>query len=124
TMAIWKMGNLYMLRSKWDEAIPHLEKAIQYAPNLAQAHRDLGKAYFQKNELEKAVREYRKVAELDPEEDTVHYRLSQIYRKLGRMEEAQAELKIFEALAKKVKAAQNPLLPGLGGSSESGQEVN
>jgi hypothetical protein len=64
------------------------------------------------------------VAELDPEEDTVHYRLSQIYRKLGRSEEAQTELKIFETLAKKVKAAQNPLLPGLGGQAESEPEPN
>jgi tetratricopeptide (TPR) repeat protein len=40
-MALWKMGNLYLLRSKWDEAIPYLEKATQLAPNLAQAHRDL-----------------------------------------------------------------------------------
>jgi len=116
------MGNLQLLQSRWDEAILHLERAIQYAPDLAQAHRDLGKAYFQKNELEKAAKEYAKVAELDPEEDTVHYRLSQIYKKLGRIEEAQAELKIFETLAKKVKAAQNPLLPGLGGSPPADRE--
>ena len=108
-----------MLKSNWDEAIPYLEKAILHAPNLAQAHRDLGKAYFQKNELEKAVQHYLKVVQLDPEEDTSHYRLAAIYRKQGRTQEAQAEMKIFETLAKKVKAAQNPLLPGLGGSAES-----
>ena len=118
-LAIWKIGNLYMLKSNWDEAIPYLEKAILHAPNLAQAHRDLGKAYFQKNELEKAVQHYLKVVQLDPEEDTSHYRLAAIYRKQGRTQEAQAEMKIFETLAKKVKAAQNPLLPGLGGSAES-----
>ena len=121
-LAIWKIGNLYMLKSSWDEAIPYLEKAILYAPNLAQAHRDLGKAYFQKNELEKAVQHYQKVIELDPEEDTSHYRLAAIYKRQGRTQEAQAEMKIFETLAKKVKAAQNPLLPGLGGSAESERE--
>jgi tetratricopeptide (TPR) repeat protein len=121
-MAIWKIGNLYMLKSSWDEAIPYLEKAILLAPSLAQAHRDLGKAYFQKNELEKAMRHYQKVIELDPEEDTSHYRLAAIYKRQGRTQEAQAEMKIFETLAKKVKAAQNPLLPGLRGSTESERE--
>ena len=121
-MAIWKIGNLYIVKSSWDEAIPYLEKAILLAPKLAQAHRDLGKAYFQKNELEKATKHYRKVIELDPEEDTSHYRLAAIYKRQGRTQEAQVEMKIFETLAKKVKAAQNPLLPGLGGSNDTERE--
>jgi tetratricopeptide (TPR) repeat protein len=110
-LAIWKIGDIYLFQSRWDDAIPYLEKAIQLRPELGQAHRDLGKAYFQKNELDKAIVEFKKVAELAPDEDTVHYRLATIYKKLGRKADADAELKIFEALNTKAQAARNPLLP-------------
>jgi tetratricopeptide (TPR) repeat protein len=45
-MSLWKMGNICLFRGRWDEGIPYLEKATRLAPNLPQAHRDLGKAYF------------------------------------------------------------------------------
>lgn len=105
------MGNICLFRGRSDEGIPYLEKATRLAPNLPQAHRDLGKAYFEKEELEKAVAEYKRVAELDPQEDTVHYRLAAIYRKLGRKEQAQTETTLFQTLNRKAQASRNPMLP-------------
>ena len=110
-MSMWKIANVYLSQSRWDDAIPMLEKSVRLQPDLAQAYRDLGKAYFQKNELEKAIVVYNKVVELAPDEDTVHYRLANIYKKLGRKAEAEAEMKIFATLNKKVQATRNPLLP-------------
>jgi tetratricopeptide (TPR) repeat protein len=101
-LALWKLGNTCLARNRSAESLPYLERALALKPDLAQAHRDLGKALMQQQQWEPALEHFRKVTELAPDEPSVHYRMALVYRKLGRSAEEQAELELFQ----KKKSAQ------------------
>ena len=48
------------------EAVSYFEKAVQAAPESAQAHFELAKAYSIKGDFRKAYAAYLKVVQLDP----------------------------------------------------------
>ncbi|MEW6672578.1 MAG: tetratricopeptide repeat protein [Thermodesulfobacteriota bacterium] len=65
--ALHGMGLNYMATGRSREAGVMLEKAIQFAPRIAELYFDLGRAYTMAREYEKAVKAYQKVMELVPD---------------------------------------------------------
>lgn len=90
-------------------AIPYLLKAVQLAPNDAQAHRELGKAYLLSNQLEPAQRELEAAAGIDPQNAPTHYLLSQVYRKRGLTASANAEAARYTELSAGHSSPDDPL---------------
>jgi Flp pilus assembly protein TadD len=52
--------------SKFDEAMPHVDKAIELYPKFAEAYNDRGLIERRQNRLEDAEKSFRKAMELDP----------------------------------------------------------
>jgi tetratricopeptide (TPR) repeat protein len=115
-LAVWKLGNVHLLRRDAGKALPYLKNAIALKPDLPQAHRDLGSALIQRGEVLEAIEHFKKVTELAPDEDTVYYRLALAYRKLGRKTEEQQALAEF-ARRKRASQARNSISGVPGGES-------
>jgi tetratricopeptide (TPR) repeat protein len=49
-----QLGNLYSDQNKYAEAVPEYEKALQFSPDLADAHYRLGQAYVRTGDKERA----------------------------------------------------------------------
>ena len=112
-LVTWKLGNIYLSERKYDLAFRYLNKAIQQKPNLAQAHRDLGRALFQTGDYEGAIGHLKTVAQLAPDESTAHYLMAQAYRKLGKTKEQNAELELFGVLREaEQKRMKRPAITG------------
>ncbi len=67
--AEWHADRGYKLfhQGLYDEAIKECTKAIELAPDFAEAYNARGIAYVQKNELNQAIADFDKAIELDPE---------------------------------------------------------
>jgi tetratricopeptide (TPR) repeat protein len=75
-----------------------LKKSIVLAPNLAEAHLQLGNLYSDQRKYPEAIPEYRKARELNADLADVHYRLAQAYLRTGEKDLAQEELKTYQQL--------------------------
>jgi DNA-binding winged helix-turn-helix (wHTH) protein/Flp pilus assembly protein TadD len=72
-----------------------LVKALDLAPNLAEAHFARGLVLWTKAKgfpHEQAIRAFKRALALDPEADEPHHQLSMVYSHVGLLEEAQLEL--------------------------------
>ena len=111
-LATWKLGNIYLSERKYDLAFRFLNKALQQKPNLAQAHRDLGRALFQTGDYEGAIGHLKTVVQL-ADESTAHYLMAKAYRKLGKTKEQSAELELFDVLREaEQKRSKRPAITG------------
>jgi tetratricopeptide (TPR) repeat protein len=92
------LGRLLLDQNHPKQAIPHLVRATEIAPNVSEAHELLGKAYNQLNELPRAESELEKAVSLSPDVARLHYILGQVYRREGLMARAKAEFDRCAAL--------------------------
>lgn len=96
-----------------EEAIAHLERAVELAPHSRDARLHLGRAYATAGRDAEALREFRIVVSQDPENDDAHYRLSVLLKKLGQPDEARKHLERFESLKNlELARMREQLLPG------------
>jgi len=75
-----------------------LKKAVALAPNLAEAHQQLGNLYSDQRKYAESIPEYLKARELNPDLADVHYRLAQSYVRTGEKDLAQQELQVYQQL--------------------------
>jgi Flp pilus assembly protein TadD len=54
-------------QGRFDEAIVHLQKALEIKPNLVEAHYNLGFALCSKGRLDEAIRELQETLKLKPD---------------------------------------------------------
>ncbi len=98
------LGEMYLLgRRDPDKAIPYFERAIQYDPDDAQAHYDLGSACLKKNDIEAAQKSLTRAIQLDPGHSRAHYLLAKVLQRQGKKAEAEAEF----ALSQKLQAQEH-----------------
>jgi type IV pilus assembly protein PilF len=71
----YDIGLVYYYRERYDQAIPHFEKAIQLRPDFAPAINGLGNSYSAKGDWDKAIEAYQKIIE-DVFYGTPHFALS------------------------------------------------
>ena len=75
-----------------------LKKSVALAPNLAEAHLQLGNLYSDQRKYPEAIPEYLRARDLNPDLADVHYRLAQAYVRTGEKDLAQEELKTYQQL--------------------------
>jgi Tfp pilus assembly protein PilF len=71
----YDIGLVYYYRERYDQAIPHFERAIQLKPEFAPAINGLGNAYSAQGDWDKAIEAYQKIIE-DVFYGTPHFALS------------------------------------------------
>ena len=78
--------------NRLDEAISHLEKALEQDPSFVDGMEALGQFYFQAQRLDDAIRVTQKFCALAPDAVMAHTNLSRLYQKKGMIKEAEEEL--------------------------------
>ncbi len=71
----YDIGLVYYYRERYDQAIPHFERAIRLRPDFAPAINSLGNSYSAKGDWDKAIEAYQKIIE-DVFYGTPHFALS------------------------------------------------
>jgi tetratricopeptide (TPR) repeat protein len=109
------LGRVYLDQDQFQKAIPCLERAVRSAPELLEAHADLGRVYLRAGKPDPAAGELEKALPLDRSGD-LHYLLFQCYSALGRRESASNALARSRALRKAAFAGDRAKLFGAGGT--------
>jgi tetratricopeptide (TPR) repeat protein len=78
-----------------------LKKTVDLDPKFGAGYLQLGIFYSDRGDSTKALAAYQKATEASPELEEAHYRLAQAYNRAGEKSKAQAELQLYEQLAKK-----------------------
>lgn len=84
---VWKVLGV-ALRGQGKEALPALQKAIEFAPDDADAHNNLGNALKELGQPVAAVASYRRALALHPDFAEAHRNLGNALTDLGQFEEA------------------------------------
>lgn len=89
------IGNVYLERGQYDEAIKLYQTAIKLKPDFLEAQNNLGMAYAKLGKFNDAVVELRNALKLDPTNLTVHSTLADAYAKQWKNREAIEEYRII-----------------------------
>jgi tetratricopeptide (TPR) repeat protein/uncharacterized membrane protein YgcG len=84
------LSSFYIRTEQGAEATRLATKAVQLAPDLAEAHQGLGVALRVSLRLDEAAAEYKRALELDPNSKTARRSLAELDRGFGKAEEALA----------------------------------
>jgi tetratricopeptide (TPR) repeat protein len=87
-LAYYNYGELVIRQNRFDEAIPILEKAIQFKTGFALPYNSLGLIYDHQGRYTEALAMYQKAIELDPNYGDAYNNLGIYYAKQGRYGDA------------------------------------
>jgi Tfp pilus assembly protein PilF len=85
------LGSLLMEQSRVGEAIPLLQKAVEFAPGNALCRRKLGTAYLRLGKLTDAQRDLERAVQLAPDDPAAHFQLGKLYKEMKALDRAKAE---------------------------------
>ena len=79
-----------------------LNQAIRLDPKFAAAYVQRGILYSEQKDYPRAISDYQQAIQADPQMqmEEAHYRLAQAYRKTGNAAKADAEIKVYDQIAK------------------------
>ena len=103
------LGFLFAKEGEKTHALNACQKAMELAPQDANAHCNLGLAYQKVGRLEKAESSYRQAIKLQRDYVEAHYNLANSLRELGKLEEAEASYRQALALKPDYAEAHNNL---------------
>ncbi len=86
------LGVVYMDLRMDQDAIKHLEKAVQLVPYDYQSRNNLGIVYGRSDEPEKALKEFSTAMQLKPDDDTIKINLSVFYQRQKEFKRAEEVL--------------------------------
>jgi tetratricopeptide (TPR) repeat protein len=101
TKNLFREGMKSFRESRLDDAIAHLEKALEQEPGFIDGLEALGQFYFRAQRLDDAIRITQKFCELAPDAVMAHTNLSRLYQKKGMIQEAEEELAKARLLSSK-----------------------
>ena len=71
-----RLGRLYLLEQRYDDAVQHLERALSYRPNSASVHANLATALAAREQYDEAILHLRRALELEPDNETLQANLA------------------------------------------------
>jgi tetratricopeptide (TPR) repeat protein len=77
-----------------------LNHAVQLDPKFAAAYVQRGILYSEQKDYPRAISDYQQAIHADPQIEEAHFRLAQAYRQTGNAAESEAELKVYNQIAK------------------------
>jgi tetratricopeptide (TPR) repeat protein len=89
---IGDFGELFLVRGEVEDAVRALERSRDLAPEVPQAHNNLGVAYLRAGRFEEGVREIGRALELDPGLAAAHYGLYGLLVGMDELDRAAGEL--------------------------------
>jgi len=97
----FNLGSVYLRRHKWSEAIKHLEKARDLAPDEGMVYGNLGRALMGTENYDTCIAYYRDCMTRFPDEIGFHEGLAEAFMRKGDRDAAETE---FRALIKRDKS--------------------
>ncbi len=82
-------GTHELMAKNYTQAITHLLKAVEFAPENPEIHNNLGMAYYFKNEREMALQHIRRALELDPKNTDARLNLASLQFERGDLKSAE-----------------------------------
>lgn len=107
------IAGYYISTERGSEAIRLATKAVQLAPDLAEAHEGLGLALHISLRLDEAAAEYKRALELNPNSKSARRSLADLDRAFGKSEEALAFYRQQLEADPKDRAARNGMILSL-----------
>lgn len=105
--ARWKLGDILLEQHmRPEEALDHINSALQTCPDLTEARRDRATALIRLNRFQDGVPDLKAAINADPNDARLHFMLAQAYRGLGRTADANAEMVTFGKLEQNARAAE------------------
>ncbi|MCH7704638.1 MAG: VCBS repeat-containing protein, partial [Planctomycetes bacterium] len=86
--------------SRYEDAIPSLERAVRFDPRTATLRYQLAGAYQATEQADKAYEQLLETVRLDPLHASAHFRLSSYARKAGDRKEVERRMREFQRLTK------------------------
>jgi len=99
-VGLWKLRKDPEDAASAAQAEAWLRKVIHLDPRFAAAHLQLGILHIEQKNYPRAISEFQQAIQSDPQMEKAHYRLAQAYRQIGDMAKSEAELQIYNQLAK------------------------
>jgi tetratricopeptide (TPR) repeat protein len=107
-------------QSRYEEARPQAEKAVELAPNLFAAHNAYGRILLELGEVDRAIAELETAAKLAPDSPEVRFSLARAYTRAGRADDAARERAEFLRLDKARRTARSG--PQSVGGTQAGED--
>jgi tetratricopeptide (TPR) repeat protein len=99
-VGLWKQGEDQSDTGRAAKVEALLKKAIHLNPKYAAAYLQLGILHSEQKNYPQAISDYQQAIHADQEMEEAHYRLAQAYRRIGDAAKAEAELQIYDTVAK------------------------
>ncbi|MGD0127875.1 MAG: carboxypeptidase regulatory-like domain-containing protein [Terriglobia bacterium] len=116
-LGLWKGVRGKDQGSRLDEIESLLKRALDFKPDLADAHLQLGAVYDERQMPPAATEQYQQAIRLQPGLALAHYHLAQLYLRTGDKARASEELAVYERLCKQEdtnpSAKPQPLLDSI-----------
>jgi len=96
--ASYELGEIHRKAGDLDRAREMFERAVERAPDFAEARIGLARVLIARQEPEPAVAHLQKAITVDPRSEVAYYQLSVAYGRLGRAAEQQQALAAFQRL--------------------------
>jgi tetratricopeptide (TPR) repeat protein len=104
-----QLGRLLAEASAPDEAIRHLDRAVELWPDYADAHYNLGTVLARQGKIDEAIEHLRKADALNPDDPPTAFNLGMALRLKGRLDEAAEQFARAVRLNPNDATAQNEL---------------
>jgi tetratricopeptide (TPR) repeat protein len=93
-----KLGRTLVAAQRPQDAVPHLQHALEVYPDYSTSHVTLGDAYRLLSEMGKARYHYEQAVQINPFHPLPHQHLAELYRQQGDAEAAQREAGVLRQL--------------------------
>lgn len=89
----YRLGNVYLVQGKWEEAIFEYKKTLEVNPSFLDAYGNIGLAYKAKGQIKEAIDAWKKMIDINPKSVWAYTNLGIVYAELGEFDKAALEFK-------------------------------
>ena len=84
----WKLAQALMMQKRYEEALPHAQKATRLNPTFGPMHATLGEVCLKTHHDREAITELQEALRLKPDMHDARYALACAYSRLNRLDDA------------------------------------
>lgn len=111
------LGELARRDEKFEDAIAHFSRAVEYDAGNADAHLGLGRSYMGAKRYKEAIPPLETAARLESANPETHFQLATAYAREGRKADSAREASLHKAMLTRDRERQDSISKGVRGIS-------